>query len=65
LAHSSFAASHCVLVQVSTCVVIDGFEESGPDASGGDMVAGGDTEVCATAAVELMIAAKTTAVRWN
>jgi hypothetical protein len=62
LAHFSFAASHCALVQVSTCVAVEGFDESGADAAGGE-VAGGDSEVCATTPLELMIAPKTTAVR--
>jgi hypothetical protein len=63
LAHFSFAASHCVLVQVSTCAAVEGFDESGADAAGDDLVAGGDSEICATTALEPMIGAKTTAVR--
>jgi len=44
---------------------MEGFDESGVNAVGEDLVAGGDTEVCATTALELMTAVKTTAVRWN
>jgi hypothetical protein len=65
LAHSFFAASHCFLVQVSTCVAVEGFDESGADVAGADLAAGGDTEVCATAAVELMTTAKPIAVSQN
>jgi hypothetical protein len=63
LAHFSFAASHCALVQVSICVAVEGFDESGADTSGDDLVAGGDSEICATTALEFMIGARTTAVR--
>jgi hypothetical protein len=44
---------------------VEGFDESGAEAAGEDLVAGGDTEVCATKALELMTAVKTTAVRGN
>jgi len=63
LAHFSFAASHCVVVQVSTWVAVEGFDESGADAGGDDFVAGGDSEICATTALALIIGAKTTAAR--
>ena len=44
---------------------MEGFDESGADAAGAGLVAGGDTEVCAIAALELMTAAITTVVRRN
>jgi hypothetical protein len=44
---------------------VEGFDESVADAAGAGLVAGGDVEVCAMVALELMVAAKTTAVKQN
>jgi hypothetical protein len=63
LAHYFFAASHCFLVQVSTCVAVEGFDELEGAAVGAGLVAGEGTEVCAMTALEFMITATTTAVR--
>jgi hypothetical protein len=59
------AASHCLVVQVSTCVAVDDVDETGADAAGAGLVEGGDAEVWATAALKLMSAVRIPAVRQN
>jgi hypothetical protein len=62
LAHSFFAASHWSFVHFSTCVGIEAFDESVADVAGDGLVAGGDAEVCAIAALD-RTAARNAAVR--
>src|ERR1019366_3976777 len=62
LAHSFFAASHWSLVQFSTCVDTEVFDESVADVAGAGFVAGGDAEVCAIAALDRP-AARNAAIR--
>ena len=62
MAHSFFAASHWSLVQFSTCVDTEVFDESVADVAGAGLVAGGDAAVCAIAALD-RIPARNAAVR--
>jgi hypothetical protein len=62
LAHSFFAASHWSFVHFSTCVGIEAFDEPVEDVAGDGLVAGGDAEVCAIAALD-RTAARNAAVR--